>query len=113
MTNLIKVPVCPVCGQEEYYYSICLKCDSRPKIVLQEREKKITSGDWEITGYASTKTNAEIVLRNVKTHEEVNVSLNQFFKMIKWMKFDNLTLRERKQGNAYSWEILNKGDKDD
>jgi hypothetical protein len=107
MNNKIKVPVCPICGEEEYCYSVCIKCDSRPRLKLIEREKKtLLSGNYRVKDYISTKTNAEIILVNIDTNEEYNVSLNHFFKMIKGLEYHYLVLQERKQGSAYSWEII-------
>lgn len=102
----IRVPICPICGKEEYYYSRCVKCDSRPILKLIEREKKNVSGNYRIIRYISTNTNAEIILEDIDTKEQYNISLNQFFKMIKGLEYHNLQLRERKQGMAYGWEIL-------
>jgi hypothetical protein len=105
-TNTIKVPVCPICEQEEYYYSVCIKCDSRPRLQIIEREKKMIIGNYRIIEYVSTKTNAEIILQDIKTNEKYNVSLSQFFKIIKGLEYHDLTLQERKQGSAYTWEII-------
>lgn len=103
----MKVPVCPICGQEEHFYSRCIKCESRPILKYIEREKKtLLSANYRVKNYISTKTNAEIILENIDTNEEYNVSLHEFFKMIKGLEYHYLILQERKQGSAYSWEII-------
>jgi len=103
---MIKVFVCQSCGTEENYYSYCCKCESRYRLKEILRPKKTVEGDYIIIDYVSTKTNAEIILQNTETKEKYHVSLSQFFSMIKELKFDDLKLRERKQGSAYTWEIV-------
>jgi hypothetical protein len=105
-SNKIQVCICPICGREENYYSVCIKCDSRPTLKHITREKKMVIGNYRIVDYVSTKTNAEIILQDIDTNEKYNVSLNQFFKMINELEYHDLTLQERKQGSAYTWEIL-------
>ena len=103
-SNLINIPVCPNC-YEEVLNGYCYKCYAL--CGLQSREKKtLLSANYRVKDYISTKTNAEIILENIKTNEEYNVSLNQFFKMIKGLEYHYLILQERKQGSAYSWEII-------
>jgi hypothetical protein len=115
LSNLIKVFTCPQCDTEENYYCHCQKCESRPRLKEKLRPKKTVEGSYIITGYVGTATNAEIVLQDTETKEEFYMSLNQFFPLIKGLKFDDLKLRERKQGSAYTWEVvkdkLEKGDK--
>jgi hypothetical protein len=102
-SNLINIPVCPNC-HEEVLNGYCYKCHEICK--LQLREKKTVSGNYRVKNYISTKTNAEIILEKIDTNEEYNVSLNQFFKMIEGLEYHYLILQERKQGSAYTWEII-------
>jgi len=105
---MIKIFACPNCGIEDNESTYCPKC-TNPRHYLKERLrlKKIVEGDYIIIGYVGTATNAEIILQDIETQEEFNISLNQFFPMIKGLKFEDLKLRERKQGQKYSWEIVN------
>jgi hypothetical protein len=103
-SNLINIPVCPNCNNE-VKNGYCYKCHALCN--LQSREKKsLLSAKYRVKNYISTKTNAEIILENIETNEEYNVRLKQFFKLIKGLEYPWLVLQERKQGSAYSWEVI-------